>query len=192
MKERGRRNRTRGHCGGLWGGWQLSTGSDTQRGRVSSAAGPRCREERVQHPLSSRVPFSLSRHTQGSQQFAPNSEATPAESRGLTRDDGLSGALFFLPVSRQPSSGRPAFARVGILSIQMCSKPAWQPSCAAHACALYTRGDSWSPESAASALNRSGVRLPGGVHRPDSGGTDSSKGRGVSEKEAAGEGVEFG
>ena len=63
----------------------------------------------------------------------------PDENCGLKRDGAFSG-MSVLPAS-QHSFGRPAFDWTGILSIQMYSKPSWQPFCAIHVTALYTRGD---------------------------------------------------
>lgn len=63
----------------------------------------------------------------------------PDENCGLKRDGAFSG-MSVLPAS-QHSFGRPAFDWTGILSIQMYSKPNWQPFYAIHVTALYTRGD---------------------------------------------------
>ena len=63
----------------------------------------------------------------------------PDEICGLKKDGAFSG-MSVLPAS-QHSSGRPAFDWTGILSIQMYSKPTWQPFYAIHVTALYTKGD---------------------------------------------------
>lgn len=95
----------------------------------------------------------------------------PDESWGLKRDRPVSG-MSVLPASHH-SSGRPAFDCTGILSIQMCSKPAWQPFYAIHVtghCPLHQKGprDLWNPQSAEPGLNCNGIHLVRDTNRLDS------------------------
>lgn len=70
--------------------------------------------------------------------FISNSWVNPRWELGVKEKQPF---LWNVCSSCQCSSGRPAFYCPGILSIQMCSNPDWQPFYAAHAISLYPRGD---------------------------------------------------